>query len=303
MENIAEETSAVADSTGAETGPEDSIDAAYDNLFAEDREEAEGITQVQEEQDQQQSESDEETQPEPSEQKTGTLNWDEAGEKYAKAYKELQSQFTKVSQEKAELAKQPAQIDETIQGKVAFFDKLDQAYRSNPEFARAIENALMQGQQQYQQSQYDPLQGLDNDDPVVPYVRQLEQKVQQLEQGYSSYQQDKIKAEGNRQLDSVLGNIKEAYRTQVGKDMPIELENKALSVIAQKGVADPEILSAYLFKDEIIKAERQKIIDDRKAKSNIKKTPTVNANRTSQPESVMDLEEAFEIALKETGGF
>lgn len=272
---------ATSDSTGVETDSQDSFDNIYDTFESEDRSEVEGTPDAQEnEQDQHQDESDEK---EPSgtqeeKQELDSSDWETR-------YKNVQAELTKKSQRLSELEKSGTVNDE-IKQKVAFFDRLDQIAAQNPELKNAIMRGLgIQDPAGQQQQRQDPLSGLDEDDPVVSYVQQLEQKVARLEQGYNEYQTDRTRAEGNRELDSIIGKVRSNYESQIGKELPADFENKVLSAVAEKGISDAEVLSAYLFKDDLINAERQKIIDDRKAKANIKKTPTVNPNNMNTDDS------------------
>jgi len=290
MQEIVEEGSPIG--AGNEVPAESGFETTPGNSFssAQAVEESPG--------DQPQEATDETSTPTDTEKTAGqetSINWSEVPEQYSKAYKNVQSVYTRTQQENKQLLEQLNNLN----GRVGKLSHLEQALAANPDKATAI-NSLLFGSPQSQEPEIDPT--LQND-PLFGHVKNQAQEIAQLKSIVSEFTKAKQQEQVDQQIDREIANMKGTFKEMFGKDMSESQVTEGLKKMGETGIYDGEALMAKLFRNDYVNHIKQQTLQEQKAKKGISiNTPSMNSSAARQnSDAAFDLRQAFDASMEELG--
>lgn len=229
-------------------------------------------------------------------QKDGALDWEEVDEQYGKAYKHIQSAFTRSQQKLKEL-------EQTAVPKVQLYDQLNALVEADPRRLEIIQS-WAKGENVVPEQNSD--ESLFDGDPLYGEVKALRQELSELK-GYTNEQ--KQTAEQNRQeklLDEMESNAYSTFNGIFGREARPEDKSEILQFLADNGVQDPKLVPNFvkaLYADKHASTKVQSTLKKQKLKKSLpgsKTSSSMNSNKATKSNAGdFDLRDAMMAAAEE----
>lgn len=295
---------------GGSTGDEDFDDAADDALVAEgeaeleegeadeEEEELDDDSEEEEQSDEDQDDTEEEEEGEEEDvdeeeeeapatsgfkfknPKTGDFDFAKinkalGGNELEKLFKEQSATITRTSQENAQYKRElgsPKLKERTQKG-----DFLDRMMAQDPGVKKEVLRFLHGGNPGQGQGTSDgklQFEGVDPDDPLLPVLQELVTTVHGFQNQQREQSRQAEDQEYNRNLETGLRSAYTRFKELVGRDATEDEMNLVADEMERTGDLKGERFIAHLFLEDIRKAERQRVIRDRKVKRKLPKAPS-----------------------------